>query len=80
MLGRSGRCGACSAGPRQRGTAWLRSSLGLVLLPLLEQVLQVLQALFKVERGVDVVEAHAQPHHREGDRRLDADDDRFRTA
>jgi hypothetical protein len=29
---------------------------------------------------VDVVEAHAEAHHREGDRRLDADDDRFRAA
>jgi hypothetical protein len=49
-----------------------------VLLAFLEQPLQARQALFKVDGGVDVVETHAESHHREGNRRLDADDHRFR--
>src|SRR3954447_12151422 len=43
-------------------------------------VLQKREALFEVERGLDVVEVHAQLHHRERDLRLDADDHRLGAA
>src|SRR4051812_18049457 len=46
------------------------------LLPGLEQG----QALFKIERRLDVFEAHAELDHRERDLRLDADDHRLRPA
>src|SRR4051794_2626550 len=35
------------------------------------------EALLEVERGLDVLEAHAQLDHRERDLRLDADDHRL---
>src|SRR5215471_3352097 len=39
-----------------------------------------LETLFEIEGGVDVLETHAQLHHRERDIGLDADHDGFRAA
>src|SRR6267154_107902 len=38
-------------------------------------LLQILQAFLQIERGGDVLERQSELHHREGDLRLDADDD-----
>src|SRR5262245_62832132 len=38
------------------------------------------EPLLEVQRGEHVLERHPELHHREGDLRLDADDDRLRAA
>src|SRR5918996_5647232 len=38
------------------------------------------EPLLEVERGEHVLEGHAELHHREGDLRLDADDDGLRAS
>src|SRR4051794_37260855 len=47
---------------------------------LLELGLQERQSLLEVQCGLDVLELHAQLHHREGDLGLDAHDHRLRAA